>query len=435
MFVGYGIQAPEYQWDDFKGVDLKGKVLLMLNNDPDWDPSLFAGTTRLYYGRWDYKYESAARQGAAGAIIIHTTPSAGYPFQVVQSGWSGEQFELPAGDEPRVQFQGWVTEEAARLARPARRTGSRRAGRGGEDRATSSPVPLGVTTSIAFENTAVAQAAPRTSPACCPAATRSSRARSSSTRRITITSASASRTRTATSIYNGALDNGVGVRRAARDLAKAFKALPTAAAALGDVAVRRRRRAGPARLGVSSPRTRPSRPGAIAANINFDERQHLGPGAATSIFIGKGKSSLDAVIDERAAEQDRIVKPDQFPDRGYFYRSDQFSFAKIGVPAFYQHFSVDFPGKPEGWGREQVDAFEEHRYHQPSDEFDAGVELRRHDGGRAAAVLRRPRRRQRGRDADLERGRRVRGRAQGGARRAVALRREPQRFSRFAGEY
>ena len=97
VFVGYGIQAPEFQWDDYKGVDLKGKILVMMNNDPDWDPNLFAGKRRLYYGRWDYKYESAARQGAAGAIIIHTTPSAGYPWQVVQSSWGGEQFQLPAG--------------------------------------------------------------------------------------------------------------------------------------------------------------------------------------------------------------------------------------------------------------------------------------------------------------------------------------------------
>ncbi|HSG64343.1 MAG TPA: peptidase M28, partial [Gammaproteobacteria bacterium] len=100
VFVGYGIEAPEYGWDDFKGTDLTGKVLLMLNNDPDWDPALFAGETRLYYGRWSYKYESAARQGAAGAIIIHTTPSAGYPWQVVRNSWSGPQFELPAGSEP-----------------------------------------------------------------------------------------------------------------------------------------------------------------------------------------------------------------------------------------------------------------------------------------------------------------------------------------------
>ncbi len=113
VFVGYGIEAPEYGWDDFKGVDLTGKVLLMLNNDPDWDPELFAGKRRLYYGRWTYKYESAARQGAAGAIIVHTDPSAGYPWQVVQTSWSGEQFELPAGDEPRLEVTGWVTEDAA----------------------------------------------------------------------------------------------------------------------------------------------------------------------------------------------------------------------------------------------------------------------------------------------------------------------------------
>ncbi len=117
VFVGYGIQAPEYQWDDFKGMDLKGKVLLMLNNDPDWDPKLFEGNRRLYYGRWTYKYESAARQGAAGAIIIHTTPSAGYPWQVVQTSWTGEQFELPAAGEPRIQVAAWMTEDAARQAR------------------------------------------------------------------------------------------------------------------------------------------------------------------------------------------------------------------------------------------------------------------------------------------------------------------------------
>jgi hypothetical protein len=114
VFVGYGIEAPEYQWNDFKGVEVKGKVLVMLNNDPDWDPKLFAGNTRLYYGRWTYKYESAARHGAAGAIIVHTTPSAGYPWQVVQSSWGGTQFELPAEDEPRIQLKGWATEDAAR---------------------------------------------------------------------------------------------------------------------------------------------------------------------------------------------------------------------------------------------------------------------------------------------------------------------------------
>ena len=114
VFVGYGIEAPEYQWDDFKGIDVRGKVLLMLNNDPDWDAQLFEGVRRLYYGRWTYKYESAARHGAAGAIIVHTNASAGYPWQVVQTSWSGEQFDLPSEGEPRVQIQAWATEESTR---------------------------------------------------------------------------------------------------------------------------------------------------------------------------------------------------------------------------------------------------------------------------------------------------------------------------------
>ena len=106
LFVGYGIQAPEFQWDDYKGVDLKGKVLLMMNNDPESDPALFAGTRRLYYGRWTYKYEIAAKLGAAGAIIIHTDHSAGYKWQVIQTGWIGERFVLPSPDEPKVAVKG-----------------------------------------------------------------------------------------------------------------------------------------------------------------------------------------------------------------------------------------------------------------------------------------------------------------------------------------
>ncbi|HYL71200.1 MAG TPA: peptidase M28, partial [Candidatus Dormibacteraeota bacterium] len=151
VFVGYGIQAPEFQWDDFKGANLTGKVLVMMNNDPDWDPNLFAGKRRLYYGRWDYKYASAARAGAAGAIIIHTTASAGYPWQVVQSSWGGEQFELPAAGEARLHIKAWATEGAVRRLVQA----------GGQDldkllAAARSrdfkPVPLGLHTSISFTN-------------------------------------------------------------------------------------------------------------------------------------------------------------------------------------------------------------------------------------------------------------------------------------------
>jgi len=114
VFVGYGIVAPEYGWNDFKNVDVKGKVVLVMNSDPEDDASLFAGKTRLWYGRWDYKYEQAAKQGAAGCIIIHTTPSAGYPWQVVQTSWTGEQFDLPSTGGPKLQVKAWLTEAASK---------------------------------------------------------------------------------------------------------------------------------------------------------------------------------------------------------------------------------------------------------------------------------------------------------------------------------
>jgi len=114
VFVGYGIVAPEQKWDDYKNVEVRGKILLMMNNDPSNDPKWFEGKRRMYYGRWTYKYEIAEQKGAAGAIIIHTTPSAGYPFQVVQTSWSGKRFEVEAGNNPAIQLKAWTTDEATR---------------------------------------------------------------------------------------------------------------------------------------------------------------------------------------------------------------------------------------------------------------------------------------------------------------------------------
>jgi hypothetical protein len=114
VFVGYGIVAPEYRWDDYAGADVRGKVVLVMNDDPSDDPALFAGKTRLYYGRWTYKYEEAARHGAAGAIIIHTTPSAAYPWQVVQTSWAGTLYTLPDDPNPLVEARMWTTEDASR---------------------------------------------------------------------------------------------------------------------------------------------------------------------------------------------------------------------------------------------------------------------------------------------------------------------------------
>jgi Zn-dependent M28 family amino/carboxypeptidase len=364
VFVGYGIQAPEYGWDDFKGQDLKGKVLLMLNNDPDWDPALFAGDTRLYYGRWVYKYESAARQGAAGAIIIHTTPSAGYPFQVVQTSWSGEQVELPAEGEPRVQVKAWMTEDAARdLVKLAGNDLDKltEAARSKDFK----PVALGVTTSLNFTNevkrltTANVYGVMKGSD---PQLSNEYVIYTAHHDHLGVGAPDANGDK----IYNGAVDNASGVAMVLA-IGKAFKALPTPprrSIMLLFVAAEEQ-----GLLGSKYFSLHPTiDPGRIAANINFDSGNIWGRTRDVT-YIGMGKSTLDKVLIDAAGAQGRTVTGDQFPDRGAFYRSDQFNFAKIGVPAFYFDSGTDFIGKPDGWGREQKEAFEAQHYHQPSDEI------------------------------------------------------------------
>jgi Zn-dependent M28 family amino/carboxypeptidase len=366
VFVGYGIEAPEYDWNDFKGEDLRGKVLLMLNNDPDWDPALFAGVTRLYYGRWMYKYESAARQGAAGAIIIHTIPSAGYPWQVVQSSWSGPQFEVPAGAEPRIQVKGWVTEEAAQKI--VALTGQNLPGLVEAARSRDfRPVPLGVQTSITYANR-LSQITTGNVLGILEGSDPELRDE------VVIYSAHHDHLGVGTPhpsdpsdrIYNGARDNasGVGMLLA---IGKAFVALeprPRRSVMLAFVGAEEQ-----GLLGSEYFATHPTVPaGKMAANLNFDSGNIWGV-TSDITYVGYGKSSLDAVADAAAAYQGRIVKPDQFPDRGHFYRSDQFNFAKVGVPAMYVDPGTEFIGRPEGWGAAKVEEYEATNYHQPGDEL------------------------------------------------------------------
>jgi Zn-dependent M28 family amino/carboxypeptidase len=365
VFVGYGIQAPEYQWDDFKGMDLKGKILVMMNNDPDWDPKLFEGKRRLYYGRWTYKYESAARQGAAGVLIIHTTPSAGYPWQTVQTSWSGKQFQLPAEGEPRVQVAAWATEESlSRLFQAA-----------GQDLAKLTqqaksrdfqPVPLGITTSIELANDIervktgnVLGLLPGSDPKLKD--------------EVVIITAHHDHLgigepdKTGDKIYNGALDNASGCATVV-GIARAFAALPERpkrSILIAFVAAEEQGLLGSEYLAKHP--TFP--PGKIAANINYDGANVFGRTRDLS-YIGLGKSSLDKLVAALAARQGRRLIGDEFPDRGFFYRSDQFNFAKIGVPALYLKSGTDFIGKPAGWGKEMAEDYVTHRYHQPSDQFD-----------------------------------------------------------------
>ena len=370
VFVGYGIQAPEYGWDDFKGADLRGKVLVMMNNDPDWSDELFAGKRRLYYGRWTYKYESAARQGAAGALIIHTTPSAGYPWQVVQTSWGGEQFELPAGDEPRIEVTGWMTESAAqKLLTTA-----------GQDLAqlTESaksrdfvPVPLGIQTSLTIENrlrkieTANVLGLLRGRD---PAHAGEVVVYTAHHDHLGVGDADAG----GDTIYNGAIDNATGCAQLL-EIAGAFAALPERprrSILFAFVAAEEQ-----GLLGSAYYATHPTFPaGRIAANINLDAGNAFGR-TRDITYVGYGKSSLDKVIEAAAATQSRVVKGDQFPDRGSFYRSDQFNFAKIGVPALYLDGGTDFVGKDPEFGKKLQERFESTCYHQPCDQISSEWDL------------------------------------------------------------
>ena len=364
VFVGYGIEAPEYRWDDFKGTDLRGKVLVMLNNDPDWDPKLFAGTTRLYYGRWTYKYESAARQGAAGVIIVHTTPSAGYPWQVVQSSWSGEQFELPQAGEARAQIEGWVTEDAAKRIFAA----------GGHDLAKLAeaarsrdfrPVPLGLRTSLRVgvtlrrvETANVLGLLGGGDPALRDEAV----IYTAHHDHLGIAGADAD----GDAIYNGAVDNATGCAQLVA-IARAFAALPERprrSILIAFVAAEEQGLLG-SRWYAEHP-TFP--PGRIAANVNVDSANIYGRTSDVA-FVGLGKSTLDAVVTRAAAAQGRTLKADPAPEKGSFYRSDQFNFARIGVPAFYLDPGTTFVGAGAEEAARAQAAYDATCYHQPCDEI------------------------------------------------------------------
>jgi Zn-dependent M28 family amino/carboxypeptidase len=364
VFVGYGITAPEEDWNDFEGADLRGKMLLVLNDDPDWDPELFGGARRLYYGRWTYKYEEAGRQGAVGAIIVHTTESAGYPWGVVQTSWSGEQFELPAGDEPRAAVHGWVTQDAARrlvalgghefdaLVEQARSREFR-------------PVPLGVRTNLRLETT-MDQTQTANVLGLLPG---SDEARA---KEVVVVTAHHDHLgigkpdESGDRIYNGARDNATGVAQAL-GVAEAFAALPEPPPRSVLIAFVGAEEQG--LLGSKHYASNPTfAPEAIAANINF-ELGNIWGRTHDVVIHGKGKTDLDALVVAAAEHQERRVEDEADPRSGWYYRSDQFSFAQIGVPSIWFESGRDYVGRPEGWGDEVVERWIAEHYHQPSDEL------------------------------------------------------------------
>ena len=370
VFVGYGIQAPEFQWDDFKGADLRGKILLILNNDPDWDPALFAGQKRLFYGRWDYKYDAAARQGAAGAIILHTEESAGYGWNVVQRSWSGTLFELPAAGEARLGFKSWLTEAAVRrlCALGGKDLDSLLAAARGREFA---PVPLGVRTSLAFEvavDTTLTANVVGVLPGSDPRLRDEAVIYSAHHDHLGVGEPDSTGDR----IDNGAADNASGCAQvlAIAEACAAIRPRPARSVVALFVAGEEQ-----GLVGSLYYATHPTVPLArIAADINFDGGNVLGRTSDVAV-IGKGKSDLEDRLVAAARTQGRTVTDEPEPDKGYYYRSDQLNFARVGVPALYFRSGQSFIGRPADWGKQKDAEYRRLRYHQPGDEIQADWDL------------------------------------------------------------
>ncbi len=373
VYVGYGIVAPEYNWNDYEGLDVEGRTVVILVNDPGFatgDTELFNGRAMTYYGRWTYKYEEAARQGAAGALIIHETQAAGYPWLVVSGSWSGEQFDLDLGDAapPRVAIEGWLTDEAARSVFAAAGVDfdeavSAAAGRDFEAQ------PLGLQASVAVTNSLSSMES---------ANIVGMLAGTEHPDEYIVYTAHWDHLGVARSvlqdrIYNGAVDNATGVA-GMLEIAEAFSAMePGPERSIVFLAVTAEESG---LLGSDWYASHPLFPLArTVANINLDAMSLVGPSHDVTV-IGYGNSELDAYAARAAEAQGRHLEPEPTPEKGFFYRSDHFNFAKRGVPALYLRGGVDHREKGREYGLAYNSAWVSEHYHKVSDEYSEDWDLR-----------------------------------------------------------
>ncbi|HET7697344.1 MAG TPA: M28 family metallopeptidase [Vicinamibacterales bacterium] len=372
IFVGYGVEAPEYNWNDFKDVDVKGKTIVVLVNDPAvpdpanasaLDPKTFGGKAMTYYGRWTYKFEQGARRGAAAILIVHETEPAGYPFSVVQ-GNLNERFDLIAPDKnmSRASIEGWITLDAAKKLFAL----------GGQDfdalkqQAITrgfKPVPLGVKASMAVANKL------RTIDSRNVVARLEGSDPALKDEYVVYTShwdhLGVGAPVDGDNIYNGALDNATGVATVL-EIARALKsAQPQPKRSILFLMVTAEEKG---LLGSEYYSLNPLYPLArTAAAINIDGINQWGRTRDISV-IGLGNSDLDDYLRQAAQEQGRTITPDPEPEKGFYYRSDHFNFAKQGVPALDPDSGVEYIGKSAEWGRKKRDEYTEKDYHAPSDE-------------------------------------------------------------------
>jgi len=373
VFVGYGASAPEYKWDDFKGTDVRGKILLVLVNDPPApasEPALFGGKAMTYYGRWTYKYEEAERRGAAGMLIVHTTERAGYPWQVVVGSNSVEHRLLPrpSNAPAPIGVRGWITDSAATalLAQAGLNMADLRKRAESRD---FRPVPTGITIDAMMRN---------------------SLQHMSSNNVVGVVRGIDPKVRdeyvaysahwdhlgigpvvNGDSIYNGAADNASGVASVlaiAHAAAEGVK--PRRSQLFVFVTAEESGLLGSAYFG-----EHPTVPASkIVAALNLDVVPLIGRFRDLNV-MGDNKSSLGPAIAQLVKSEGIRLSPDAHPEQGHFYRSDHFSFAKVGIPAVSIGAGDDYVGHPAAWGVQQAEDYVAHRYHQPSDEYRSDFDL------------------------------------------------------------
>ena len=371
VFVGYGVNAPELGWNDYDGIDVKGKTVVMFVNDPGFhakDAELFEGDRMTYYGRWTYKYEEAARQGAAAALIVHDDAGASYGWDVVKNSWSGPQFDLSVKDdpEPRLPAQGWITGDVARdllgdlghdlddLYAAANKPGFR-------------AIPLDARMSLALKSTTSKKSSPNLV-AMLPGTTRPEE---------TIVYMGhwdhlGQHEGEGDTIYNGAVDNATGIA-GILEIAEAFvnqNPKPERSIMLLAVTLEESGLLG-SKYYVANPTVPLDKTVAV---INLDAMSVSGPSRDFTV-VGMGNSELEDLLKTQADAQQRVLREESSPQSGFYFRSDHFNFAKAGVPALYAKGGDDLvDGGMEAGQAAQAD-YRDKRYHQVGDEFDESWNL------------------------------------------------------------
>ena len=364
VFAGYGIVAPEYKWNDYEGLDVKGKTVVVMVNDPGFvDSTLFKGKTMTYYGRWTYKFEEAARQGATGVIIIHEDKAASYPWAVVRSGWSKSKLYLAAADDnkSRALMEGWITQDVAKaMFKMAGKSEDlmKQAGKNG-----FKPVDLGLKVSVTINNT-IQRSKSNNVVAVLPGTKRPDEYIIYSAHWDHLGKGEAVN---GDSVYNGAVDNATGTA-ALLVLADAFKkAKKQPERSILFLALTAEEQG---LLGSEYYATNPLVPvNKTVADINIDAMSASGK-TKDIIAVGYGQSELEDYLETAAKKQGRVVVKDSNPSAGFYFRSDHFNFAKVGIPALYTESGDDHIAKGLAYGKAQKEEYTTNRYHAPADNFE-----------------------------------------------------------------